>query len=426
MKYEKPDINPTFFYGRIVSYQFNGNISKNKGMYRYRFTLYFESGEIYHSQKSGFKTLKEAEKSKELLISNLVTQKYCPFNYSVKETFDYWLYEYMLNELQIRYNTYYSYCNVIYNYLIPSLGDKKMLRKVTAADLSKAINRISHFSVKQRACMIIKSFFGFAYNKHYIDYNPSVEALRSVDVDANKRKTRDVKPFTIQQIQHLLYTCKLEFQDMYIPLLLSITLGTRISETIAIKYSDIDFTGKTVYIERQLGYDFKDVVTDSNVKKEVATKTSNGIRYIPVPEWVLNELIVKRGWYETQKKRVLSFQDFNYVCCHCDGRPFQRDDFHKDFRKLLKMCGLPSIHWHDLRHMYTSILKNNSVNMKAISLYLGHGSPDFTENVYAYHEVLAHDCTILEEVWEVLKPLDTQASEETVMIPLEYSDLFNE
>ena len=89
------------------------------------------------------------------------------------------------------------------------------------------------------------------------------------------------------------------------------------------------------------------------------------------------------------------------------------------------MCGLPSIHWHDLRHMYTSILKNNSVNMKAISLYLGHGSPDFTENVYAYHEVLAHDCTILEEVWEVLKPLDTQASEETVVIPLEYSDLFN-
>ena len=75
-----------------------------------------------------------------------------------------------------------------------------------------------------------------------------------------------------------------------------------------------------------------------------------------------------------------------------------------DFHKLTCMCGLPPVHWHDLRHMYASVLKNNSVNMKAISKFLGHASPDFTEEVYIYQEEVAYDCAILEEVWESIRP----------------------
>ena len=51
------------------------------------------------------------------------------------------------------------------------------------------------------------------------------------------------------------------------------------------------------------------------------------------------------------------------------------------------MCGLPPIHWHDLRHMYASVLKNNAVNMKAISEFLGHASPDFTEEVWKLSKI---------------------------------------
>ena len=47
MKIVRPDINPTFFYGPVISYHFNGGISKDKGKYRIRFTLTFKSGNIY-------------------------------------------------------------------------------------------------------------------------------------------------------------------------------------------------------------------------------------------------------------------------------------------------------------------------------------------------------------------------------------------
>ena len=117
------------------------------------------------------------------------------------------------------------------------------------------------------------------------------------------------------------------------------------------------------------------------------------------------------------------FNDMNYVCCHCDGRPFNRKSFHDDFHKLIALCGLPKIRWHDLRHIYASVLKNNSVNMKAVSEFLGHYSPDFTEDVYVHQLEVAHDCSMLRDVWEAIRPIEEEKDvERELFIPLGDTD----
>ena len=132
---------------------------------------------------------------------------------------------------------------------------------------------------------------------------------------------------------------------MYTPLLLSLTAGTRISETIGLKYSDIDFTSNTIYIDRQLGRSMKDAAETNLVAQQLETKTPNGIRSIPIPDWVADELVVRRAWYEKQKLFVPNFCEMDYICCHCDGTPFHRKSFSDDFHKLTCMCGLPPIHF---------------------------------------------------------------------------------
>ena len=77
---QKPELNPTFFYGPIISYEFHGDISKDKGKFRFRFTLTFKSGDVYPTQKSGFKTEAEARKGKEILIAQLVKNENRPLN----------------------------------------------------------------------------------------------------------------------------------------------------------------------------------------------------------------------------------------------------------------------------------------------------------------------------------------------------------
>ncbi len=408
MKIHKPEINPTFYYGAIISYKFHGGISKDRNKYRFRFTLYFKSGDICNTQKSGFKTQAEATKAKEVLIAELVKNEYIPFDYTVKEVFDYWLYEYMIEQKKIRYNTYQGYKNVLYNYLLPMLGETKKLKAVTTRELESIIQSIPYSSVKVHSVKIVRQIFTFAHSNHYISFNPSIAAVEKILKDSQPAQKRDVIPYTVAQIRQLLYQCKQNFQDMYIPLLLAITTSARVSETIALKYSDIDFTANTIYIDRQLGRAIKGDAKENVTTQQLETKMPNGVRSIPLPDWVSDEIIVRRAWYERQKLSIPNFCEMDYICCHCDGTPFHRKSFSRDFHTLTCMCGLPQIHWHDLRHMYASVLKNNAVNMKAISEFLGHASPVFTEEVYVHQEEVAYDCSVLEEEWENIRPNNTE------------------
>lgn len=146
-------------------------------------------------------------------------------------------------------------------------------------------------------------------------------AIQNLQKEIPTGQKRNVAPYTIAQIRLLLDQCKRNFQDMYIPLLLSLTAGTRISETIGLKYSDIDFTSNTIYIDRQLGRSMKDAAETNLVAQQLETKTPNGIRRIPIPDWVADELVVRRAWYEKQKLFVPNFCEMDYICCHCDGTP---------------------------------------------------------------------------------------------------------
>ena len=42
---------------------------------------------------------------------------------------------------------------------------------------------------------------------------------------------------------------------IYLPMLLAVTAGLRISEITGLRYSDIDFLGRKLFVERQLGKD---------------------------------------------------------------------------------------------------------------------------------------------------------------------------
>ena len=158
-------------------------------------------------------------------------------------------------------------------------------------------------------------------------------------------------------------------------------------------------------------------------EKEVKLKTRRSDRWVPLPQWVVDEIIVKKAWYESVKMESECFIDSDYICCYSNGSPFSRGHFRYQFKNLLKMCGLREIHWHDLRHMYASILKGNELNMKAISLYLGHATPEFTEDTYIYDEPVVYDCTEMEEIWKILKPDAPSAGEEVYEIPFDIEDM---
>lgn len=68
---------------------------------------------------------------------------------------------------------------------------------------------------------------------------------------------------------------------------------------------------------------------------------------------------------------------YRFILTFANGK-----SFHKAFKLLLKECCLPDMRWHDLCHTYATILKENEISLKAISVCMGHYGTDITENVY--------------------------------------------
>ena len=257
---EAPSMNTTLFYGAILSHQFIGDISKDRDKYRIRIIFTFKTGEKY-TKHIGFRTKTEAKKAKEVLIAELACNNYWPFSYTAEEFFDFWLYHYQLQEQKIAYATYMTYRNVIYNYLLPAFGKKTKLEDITAQQLLEIFDSISYQSVRRQMSNVTNIAFQYAFQHHYIKSNPAL----LLQISAKKKihlEPREVPVFSVGQIQKLLFYCKKDYPDMYVPLLLSVTLGTRISETLALHYYDIDFTSLIVYINKQLGRS-----TNEDIKK---------------------------------------------------------------------------------------------------------------------------------------------------------------
>lgn len=402
----KPPVKETLMYGDIISWKFRDSITPERQTYAYRFSLTFANGTVRSMQKGGFPTRAEAATAREVTISQLYAKTFIPFEYSLQEFYDYWLYYYMLDERKIAYGTYMNYRNVIYNYLLKTCDPARKISSIEREDILTVLDSIHSKSVLKAAYHVLKISLRYAKDHQIIHTNPAVTAIRIKKDQEKKDLLQGIKEGTVtvqpkqypvlsaQGTANLLLCSKEEEPDLYPPLLLSLTAGLRISEAIAVKFSDIDWGSGELRISRQLGRKTNNEGMEQGrvCTQELKPKTRSGNRAVPLADFVIDELILAWRNYETKKDSCPGFQDLGYVCCQENGLPFQRSSFGKKFKRLLKLCGLPDMRWHDLRHTYATILKQYEISLKAIAVCMGHRGTEVTEDVYINLPEEIYDC----------------------------------
>lgn len=122
----KPEVNPCFYKGKIIGWQFREKITPSHGKYSFRFKLTFSDGSVVPKERSGYNTRKKCLEAKELAITQLHNHNFVAFEVTVKEFYDYWLYYHMIDNIKIANGTYVSYRNIIYNYINPKIGNIKL------------------------------------------------------------------------------------------------------------------------------------------------------------------------------------------------------------------------------------------------------------------------------------------------------------
>ena len=218
----------------------------------------------------------------------------------------------------------------------------------------------------------------------------------------------------VEQIRTLIEASK--ETPIHLQVLFAVLMGLRKQEINAIKYTDIDFVNRKLYLKVQLGRKTEDTADDCPkkmlTKQEIKLKSYHSERVLDIPDILFEAILNEKQKYERNRHRRINdktnpFYDHNYVCCSTYGKPRSKDFHRRYYIKLLKDNNLPNIGFHDLRHTYTTLLLLNNHNIKAVSELLGHASIVVTSNHYFDKNKLIIDCTdVLNNYINRVKPIE--------------------
>ena len=150
-----------------------------------------------------------------------------------------------------------------------------------------------------------------------------------------------------------------------LPVLIAATTGLRRSETLALRWSDVDLDTGTASIRRG--------------------KTGTARRTIHVPVSTVAALRTHRK--EQAERRLLcgaGWQDNGLVTDRGDGGPVIAASLSAGFARIANSVGLGDVRLHDLRHGFAVALLRAGVNVKVVAEALGHSRASFTMDTYMH------------------------------------------
>ena len=148
--------------------------------------------------------------------------------------------------------------------------------------------------------------------------------------------------------------------------------GIRVSEGLALYWSDIDFSKKTLRVHHNLIMNSKKDYTRS-----LTLKTENSKRIISLDD---DTVTILKDWKNRQHKLTNSSFVMSY-----DGSPLHRCIVGRIINKHSSLAKIHRIQAKGLRHSHASYLINeHNADILVISKRLGHSSPEITLKHYSH------------------------------------------
>lgn len=322
----------------------------NKGATKYCYEVsYYLDG--VRCRKSGFKTKLEAQKALPVL-----TKSYSK-NITLLDLMTAYINEHCL--LHCKETTIKLYENYKKNNFLKIQNKKAKDIKKRDIDLLIIDWRKSDISDKTINDLIgfLRAIFQFGIKNKWISENPAKEVKKIL------KKKIDINFLTQEEIEIFINFIEKYPINKKAALLTAIKTGVRISELLAIEWSDIDFDKQTISITKQY---YK--------KKLTEPKTIQSNRKVNMP------ISLKKVLLDLKKQRNLLS---NLVFCNKNGGYLSQQKFVDNyFKKAMQHINKPDYSFHCLRHTFATVLLSNGISIKYVQEQLGHSSPQTTLNIY--------------------------------------------
>jgi integrase len=193
-----------------------------------------------------------------------------------------------------------------------------------------------------------------------------------------KEPEKEMQILTESQVSQLLVTVmEHRWKALYF---LAVTSGMRQMEMLGLKWSDLDWVKKSIYVERQLSRK-----QDGDGIMFAPLKTDKSRRSIDLGNRSI-QILRKHDQrqQETRKKAGDSWIENGLIFTNSKGGPIHYRNLLRSFKIILKHAGLPEIRFHDLRHTAASLMLNHGVAPLVVSQRLGHARPSITLDTYGH------------------------------------------
>lgn len=151
--------------------------------------------------------------------------------------------------------------------------------------------------------------------------------------------------------------------------------GLRTSELCGLRVMDIDWDAGTLTVNEVQMWVSGELVVKG-------PKTDSGVRTIPVPRWLLDD--ISKKLQERSDRTGIPTLESDRLFTSPTGKPLLDHTLWRLINRARMRAGLPYFRPYDLRHTHASLLIDLGAHPKAISERMGHTEIGVTMNVYGH------------------------------------------
>lgn len=387
-----------------------GEYQKDDGRYMYKYVDFEGKSRFVYSWtltqtdrppkgKHSDKCLRELEKE----ITRDLNDKINSFG-AKKLTINSFYEEYIKQNQGLKPSTRINYNFIYQKHIYNSIGKKKIL-EVKYSDVKKFYeNLIYNAGLKVSSVKVVQNLlhqiFCIAERDGYVRTNPTVGVLSDIKNSCDWQSPKRHALTTGEQEAFIEFVKSNNRYQRFLPLF-TFLLGTgcRIGEAVGLTWNDCDFKNKIIYIDHSLSY-IPDEKTGKYKLSISVTKTSAGMREIPMLEEVRQMLLTEFSKQEQDKRQTMSvdgYSDFVFLKSN-NSTTFLASNVDRIIKLIIKEYNtielklakkqnrdaitLPRFSVHNLRHTFCTRLCEHESNLKVVQEVMGHSNISTTMNVY--------------------------------------------
>lgn len=276
--------------------------------------------------------------------------------------------------LNLKQSTIDSYKNALKNHLKPVFG-KLRLDEITRRDIKAFVIEKQNSGLAPNTVRILRAYLSSvltqAVDDELIPINPASNTGRYIR--KGETASKRISPFTWEEKHQFEEAVKEHFPRYYPFFVCALRAGMREGELIALKPSDISFSGNYIEVRRNC------------VRGRMETPKSGKTRRVEMSE----QLAAILAEHQTERKREALKKGWGqppeWLFYSEEGKMLDVSNFrNRVFNKCLEKAGLRRIRLHDLRHTYATLRIQAGHNIADVSRQLGHRSIRITVDTY-YH-----------------------------------------